>query len=65
MLLTKLKPVAVLLLLTVLCGVAGQIYKAEAFEQPNPKATTKAAVEAPPAAKKGEKAMPEKERLKG
>ena len=65
MLLTKLKPVAALLLLTVLCGIAGLIYKAEAFEQPNPKAITKAAVEAPPAAKKGEKAMPEKERLKG
>jgi len=61
----KLKLVTVLLLLTVMSGAVGLIYRAEALEQPNQKAAKKAVEEAQPATAKVEKPMPDKERLKG
>jgi RNA polymerase sigma factor (sigma-70 family) len=65
MLLTKLKPIVVLLLLAVLSAAAGLTYRAEALGQPNPNAGTKPAMETRPAAEKAETAIPEKERLRG
>lgn len=67
MLVSKLKVVTALVVVAVLSGAAGLIYRTQAAEPPRAKGATDKAAEdkRPAAAKKDEKPRPDKERLQG